>query len=185
MFWAYNVINTKDWGVPQNRLRVYIMGFRKDCLREHFNWPQAPVSSCQLDSFLDPLVGTVDLTVLPQGKGCRRTCLGALLNLFEQGKSPLQTPAVCSIRNRVATTMLNCSPCLTASDAKEKGHWLLHRARLMTDDEIFRLQGLRPERWELPPGVTASWLRKCVGNAMPGNVIKPLIAAALQAMGYE
>ena len=80
--------------------------------------------------------------------------------------------------------MINCSPCLTAKRASEGGHWLLHRGRSMTDDELCRLQGLKPRRWQLPPAdATAKDFRHCVGNAISGNVIKLLLSAALDALG--
>ena len=95
------------------------------------------------------------------------------------------TAAVCSVNNRRSSTMLNCSPCLTAKRASEGGHWLMHRARFMTDDELFRLQGLRPGRWQSPPaGCSRQDVRACVGNAMSGNVVKLLLGAALQALGF-
>ena len=34
------VINAKDFGVPQNRERVYIVGFRKDLEIENFKYPK-------------------------------------------------------------------------------------------------------------------------------------------------
>ena len=55
----------------------------------------------------------------------------------------------------------------------------------MTDDELFRLQGLQRQRWQLPLGVHQSKLRHAIGNAMSGNVIKAIMEAALMAMGYE
>jgi len=34
------IINAKDFGVPQNRERIYIIGFRKDLNIEHFEYPK-------------------------------------------------------------------------------------------------------------------------------------------------
>ena len=80
--------------------------------------------------------------------------------------------------------MMNCTPCLTAARATEGGHWLLHRGRFMVLDELFRLQGLSPSRWQLPAGISENAMKACIGNAISGNVIKLLLDAVLQALGY-
>ena len=53
----------------------------------------------------------------------------------------------------------------------------------MTTREVFKLQGLKPERWRLPEGVPESHLRGCAGNAMSGNVIKAVLTSVLAALG--
>ena len=47
----WKVLNTKDYGIPQNRERVFIVGTRKD-KRYHFSWP-SPKKMKPLDSFVD------------------------------------------------------------------------------------------------------------------------------------
>ena len=182
----YKVLNTRDFGVAQNRPRVFVILLRKDCLHHTFQWPEETAASLSpsLDAFLDAASAPVDLTVLPKAAGPRRKCVAGLTTLLGKGLDPHRTPAVCSIRNRRATTMINCSPCLTAARAAEGGHWLLHRARFMVKDELFWLQGLSPSRWQLPPsGASEKDMRACLGNAISGNVIKLLLAAVLQALG--
>ena len=53
----------------------------------------------------------------------------------------------------------------------------------MTLNELFRLQGLKPERWQRPADVGQAQLQACIGNAMSGNVVKLLLQAALRSMG--
>ena len=183
----HKVLNTRDFGVPQNRERVFVVMLLKDTLRHPFKWPEVSSSadSLCLEKNLDhkESPGPVDLTVLPQGAVARRKLVHALTDMISRGFVPHRTPAVCSVRNRRPSTMMNCSPCLTAARAKEGGHWLLHRARFMTLNELFRLQGLPPSRWKIPAGVPVSRMRLCIGNAISGNVIKLLLAAAMEAMG--
>ena len=185
--WQWKVLNTRDYGVAQNRERVYVIGLRNDAIRRQLVWPEktAASSSPSLDAFLEPQVGIVDLATFPTGLAARRKCVAALSKLVAERKDPRRTPAACSVNNRRAATMVNCSPCLTARRASEGGHWLLHRARFMTDAELFQLQGLKAERWQLPAGLEGRKheLRSCVGNAMSGNVIKLLLQAVLQSMG--
>ena len=36
-----DVLNSKDFGVPQNRERIYIVAFRNDIAPDNFEFPQA------------------------------------------------------------------------------------------------------------------------------------------------
>jgi DNA (cytosine-5)-methyltransferase 1 len=49
-FVHYKVINSKDFGVPQNRERIYIIGFLKDF---HFEFPQSKIKSKNLMDIID------------------------------------------------------------------------------------------------------------------------------------
>ena len=53
----------------------------------------------------------------------------------------------------------------------------------MTSQEMFRLQGLKPERWSRPAGVPESHYVGAVGNAMSGNVVKAVLMSVLEALG--
>ena len=184
--WQHKVLNTQHFGVPQNRARVYIVGILKNCVRTPFVWPEPtpPDSRQSLNAFLDHQVGTVDLTRLPTaGSQARRKVVEALTKMIASGKNPLRGAAVCACDCRNPCVMYNVTPCLTASRCKTGGHWLMHRARRMTLKEMFRLQGLRPERWSLPPGVNQAHLQFCVGNAMSGNVVRPIIERVLVSLG--
>lgn len=39
--WSYQVLNAKDYGIPQNRERIFVVGFRNDLqLKEKFSFPE-------------------------------------------------------------------------------------------------------------------------------------------------
>ena len=38
--WKMDKLNSKDYGIPQNRTRLFIVGFRKDLNINDFNFPQ-------------------------------------------------------------------------------------------------------------------------------------------------
>ncbi len=50
---SWRVLNSKNYGVPQNRERVYLVGYRRDLIDDHFEfpWPE-PVESPSLMNFL-------------------------------------------------------------------------------------------------------------------------------------
>jgi DNA (cytosine-5)-methyltransferase 1 len=37
---SYKLVNVADYGVPQDRLRVIVVGYRKDILKKHFEFPK-------------------------------------------------------------------------------------------------------------------------------------------------
>ena len=40
--WDYKVLNARDYGIPQNRERLYVIGFRNDLkLEKKFEFPKA------------------------------------------------------------------------------------------------------------------------------------------------
>ena len=184
--WHTRLLNTQDFGVPQSRPRIYIVGIRRGHAKKRFMWPKAAAVSPQLEDFLDvePNLSMDKLQAsLPTAPSKRRKVLDAMEKLVDQNLNPLITPAVCSSGNRVSCMMLNRSPCLTKGRAEDRGHWLIHRGRRMTTREVFMLQGLNPERWSLPEGISERKLRACAGNAMSGNVIKAVLMSVLLALG--
>lgn len=49
----YAVLNTKDYGIPQSRNRIFIIGIKKSVQRKQFNFPEK-LDSLPLKAFLDP-----------------------------------------------------------------------------------------------------------------------------------
>lgn len=51
--WSYKVLNAKDYGIPQNRERIFVVGFRKDLkLKSDFEFPKAQTLQKKMQDFL-------------------------------------------------------------------------------------------------------------------------------------
>lgn len=51
--WSYKVLNAKDYGIPQNRERVFVVGFRKDLfLKGEFKFPEPIELEKKMQDFL-------------------------------------------------------------------------------------------------------------------------------------
>lgn len=78
--WSFQVLNAKDYGIPQNRERLFVVGFRKDLqLASLFNFPKPiPLSRTMQDFLLDSVPGKYYLPekgvefVLDQGNLTKR-----------------------------------------------------------------------------------------------------------------
>lgn len=56
--WKYEVLNAKDYGVPQNRERLFVVGFRKDLEIKNFNFPKpVDLETTMKDFLLDNVSG--------------------------------------------------------------------------------------------------------------------------------
>ena len=51
--WSYKVLNAKDYGIPQNRERIFVVGFRKDLkLKSDFEFPKTQTLQKKMQDFL-------------------------------------------------------------------------------------------------------------------------------------
>lgn len=50
--WKYEILNAKDFGIPQNRERIFVVGFRKDLKIEKFKFPQKILLEKTMKNFL-------------------------------------------------------------------------------------------------------------------------------------
>lgn len=50
--WKYEILNAKDFGIPQNRERVFVVGFRKDLKVNNFVFPQKIKLKKKMKDFL-------------------------------------------------------------------------------------------------------------------------------------
>ena len=56
--WKYKVLNAKDYGVPQNRERLFVVGFRKDLEIKNFDFPKpVDLETTMKDFLLDNVSG--------------------------------------------------------------------------------------------------------------------------------
>ena len=86
--WHTRILNTNDFGVPQNRPRLYIVGIRRIHAKKAFVWPTPMADNPQLDEFLDPVAQPLNgddlVSSLPTADVKRMKILGAIGNLMNQ-----------------------------------------------------------------------------------------------------
>jgi DNA (cytosine-5)-methyltransferase 1 len=161
------VLNTMDYGnLPQNRERIYIVGFRKELkMLQHFEWPEPiPLTKKVQDLLDDPQ--TIDEKYYYNDKP-----------LWEKIKDhPFKTGEVYQWRRKyVRTNTKNVVPTLTANMGMG-GHNVpivadVRGVRKLTPRECFRVQGF-PDTYSLPKGLADSHLYKQAGNSVSVTVIE-------------
>jgi len=189
-YWVQSkVLNARDFGLPQNRERIYIVALRKDCVGSwEFDFPEAPRSRTRVGSILEPAskVGD-DYTIsdrLWAGHQRRRREHAARGNGFGYSLFTKDSPYTSTISARYYK---DGSEILIDQGLDEAGR--PKNPRKLTPREAARLQGF-PESFVLNP--SASQAYKQFGNAVAVPVVRaiavnlvPIIKKAKQRLAQS
>ena len=160
----YKVLRTSDFGIPQKRDRLYIIGLNKNFQKKQFNFPNTDRST---DTNLDNILINKQIN--------QNTVLSATkLEIVNKKKikyniKPDENYAInlnCSYP--FATTVKDLSPCLVTTCNKV---YLTKYNRFLTTRECLRLQGF-PDNFNLISGESKSY--KQIGNSMSVNILSYL-----------
>lgn len=165
----YQVLNTKDFGLPQNRERIYIIGINKN-KDKNFKFPEPiPLEigvTDLLDKKIDPQYKDYLYNSLTEHK------LDILSELIDINKiDNLQKPWLVNLNVSTAkrtSPMLNISPTLLAGNGDGCIYFLTSHERLLTPNEYQKLQGFHPNFESI---VDRKQTYKQAGNAMSVNVL--------------
>jgi len=179
---SWQILDTRDHGVPQTRQRIYIIGIRKDRDRGTFAFPE-PLPWVSIERFLDPRKKRPSIHDLPprsQGTAYDNV-QSEMRKISEQNSDPLREAWLIdcdSTRSRTGSQKDRC-PCITAR--RGDGHWISNRGRRTNKKEMMRLQGMDPEGFSV--AVRDKALGKQIGNAMSCNVLERIFVRLLPAAG--
>jgi DNA (cytosine-5)-methyltransferase 1 len=148
---SWKIINTKDYGIPQNRKRLYIVG-RLD--GKQFEWPKPIGSGAPLSTYVDRQDTKKDKPSVRQQKILNRMNGQQFINI-SFGQNTYREA------NKIA-------PCLLADSI----HWCVPMGRQANVKELLKLQGFPTDFKQV---VSTRQLKKQIGNSMSVNVLKALI----------
>ncbi len=153
-----DIYNTKDYGIPQNRERIYIVGICQLIQKEDYTKPkQLPMR--MLDEFIiDKTVCNIQL--MPY-------TLTNISKFYKINYKDLENGNYIIARTKYITFMNNISPTIITNPT----HYLVKYKRYMTSIECLLLQGFRREFNQC---VSNTQLVKQAGNSMSVNVIKEI-----------
>ena len=154
---AYNVyfdiLNTKDYGIPQNRERIFIIGIRKDIQKEPYSTPEK-LPMRDLDDFI------IDKTI------CENTNIPKTIQK-KLDKINNQPNYICPCSN-FSVSMKNKTPTLTTNCGS---YYHTTYKRYLTTKECLSLQGFNINFIQ---DVSKMQMFKQIGNSMSVNVLKAL-----------
>jgi DNA (cytosine-5)-methyltransferase 1 len=171
-WWEYQVLNSKDFGVPQNRERVFIVGhFGGEPRRKVF-----PITKSSRQALTELTRGLADAYRVYDPAGVARTLkaeaggVGAKTGLYAV---PVLTPDRVEKRQNGRRFKEPGEPMFTLTAQDRHGVYDGVRIRRLTPLETFRLQGFPDEFFHRAKaaGVSDSQLYKQAGNAVTVNVV--------------
>lgn len=158
----YKVLNALDYGLPQKRERIFIIGFKQQV---DFKFPKPSSSFKSLTEILEQSVD-VKYTASPKIREKRKTSHVSQFfpSIWHENKSGniSSYPYSCALRAGASYNYL-----------------LVNGERRLTPREMLRLQGF-PDNYQIV--VNDGQLRKQAGNAVPVLLAKAVITKVLEAM---
>ena len=173
----HKVLNTKDYGIPQNRERIFIVGFSDT---HTFEWPETKITE-PIEKFLDVRVDkTYYLTkhqinkIHQYNKKHNKKIDFTFKDFITYIKNGVEWIADVRADMGLRIRKNRMSPCLTTSSTP-----IIKRRKIrrLTPLECLRLQGF-PDSFERV--VSDSQLYKQAGNSMTVDVMAAIIKQVLQ-----
>ena len=147
----WKIMNTREYGIPQNRERIYILG----SLIDRINWPE----KCNMDNIKKYIDWNNNTSCYPPPyiKKILHKYIG--LTIINPGF-------------RHAKFNKDFSPCLCANGPR---FWICPLSRLLSNSEMLKFQGFE----KIIQNVSDTQFKKQIGNSMSTNVVKLIIKKIL------
>ena len=161
----YRVLNALDFGLPQKRERIFLVGFRQP---RPFAWPDAPRPML-------PLSDVLESDVPPFHYASPKIC--AARRERRIGKKSWDEPTIWHENKGGEISAYPWSCALRAGASYN--YLLVNGERRLTPRELLRLQGF-PDDFVLNCGYTAS--RRLTGNSVAVPCVEAVIGSVLDAL---
>jgi DNA (cytosine-5)-methyltransferase 1 len=164
----FKVLNSKNYGVPQNRERIYIIGFKNKEI--DFNFPAESHAAVDLSTILDKKITDVQISDI-----AKRNIINNLKShkTFKEIKNEELLLAYEVRKSRCSFRFDGVSPTLTAKMGTGGNNVpiLVNKMRKLTTRECLRIQGF-PDTFQIEPSRAQSY--KQIGNSVSIPVVSLL-----------
>ncbi|MCP4423370.1 MAG: DNA (cytosine-5-)-methyltransferase [Chloroflexi bacterium] len=164
-FYEYRVLNALDYGLPQKRERVFIVGFRQPI---QFDWPAKQTIYTPLSAILEPNVAT------------EHYASEKIRQKRQNSHTPTHTPSVWH-ENKSGNISSYPYSCALRAGASYN-YLLVNGERRLTPREMLRLQGF-PDSYKIV--VSNFQARKQAGNAVPVKVVRAVLESVVLPVFYR
>jgi site-specific DNA-cytosine methylase len=178
----FKVLNSKHFGLAQNRERVYLVGCSRAVATRKFRWPTEKTTP-SLSKFLDKGVSAVGRSLSATN---HRNIDVAVAKAKAAGLDPTSVDIIVDIGCSASRTnmMHDLCPAITKSRAAGRDFWLMSAGRRLTVGELLRLQGFTAADLNLE-GVSERQVGEMVGNAMSVPVLSAVLREGLSVCGMR
>jgi len=179
------ILNSRDFGVPQNRERIYIAAFRSDIDASFFSFPEPADSSKKIRDIIEEqpvsakyYLSSAYLETLRRHRA-RHEAKGHGFGYEIRDWDDVARAIVCGGMGRERNLLIDRRQANLAPVARIKGEINAEGVRNMTPREWARLQGF-PDSFELP--LANVHLYKQLGNSVSVPVIRAIAGKIKQAL---
>lgn len=183
--WTHWVLNAKDFGIPQNRRRIFVVGFRKD-METAFKKLKEPTTEKLTSCVEDLLEAYVDNKYYLPEKGFKRVVDPAQIKHVALNGKVARCQVACQQYNWFGDMRFETSipDRLETDDRVYKGE---HRgvrgvARCLTPRECLRLMGYEDD---FVIAVPDQHMYRQVGNSIAVNVMKKVVTEIIKTAVFE
>lgn len=156
-----DILSTEDYGIPQSRKRLYIVGIRKDVQKQPFTFPKPVNYILTFDDFIDHNVSRLPL----QGREPKN--LIDAINKYKLNESDKWILNLDFSRiDWFSIGRMNVCPCLTT----KCDFYITYLKGKLLPDEALKFQGINVEQYDWT-GISDSKKYKFAGNCMSVNVL--------------
>ena len=170
----WQLLNTADYGVPQSRPRLYIVGIKKSVMRKSFEFPKPiPLKKSFRSCLRKGKYEKIKLT--PEMKrriGNKKDHLVDLSYLKHTNGDLFWNEG--RLRDKI-------SPCIVKSS---QGMFYTKENRLLSARELLCLHGFSG-RFKIPKEMSNAQLRKVAGNTMSVNVLKAIFKNIFESVNMN
>lgn len=183
----YKVLNSKDFGVPQNRERIYLVCFRNDIAPKRFWFPEGYGKQCAIRDIMEeaPIpskyyLSDVYMETLRRHKA-RHEAAGHGFGYVIRDIDGISGALVCGGMGREGNLIIDHREHSMVPTTKIKGGINKEDIRKMTPREWARLQGF-PDDFKLE--LADTHLYKQFGNSVTVNVIEAIAWEIRKVLEY-
>ena len=178
-----DVLNSRDYGLPQARRRYYLVGRkrggkRKFCVTVPLPkvLPPCTLPMIALDDILNDDDGDVEL---PEDSVGLPNLIHCFKKMIKKGINPLECHAICDVMGSNSTVSYGHFPTITRTRAGQtKAYFITHKLRWAKKEELMKAQGIIPQKLKFA-GVLPNAVGRCVGNGVPVAVARALFRSVL------
>lgn len=166
----HKVINAAEYGVPQERKRIYIVGFLKEVYGEDikFEWPEPDTEDVFISDFLEKH---------PTGYGISKHLQNTYLFKKDDGKPQLIDKSS-KIKVKTLVASYHKIQRLTGTFVKDGETGV----RLLSENECKAIMGF-PKDYKMP--VSRTQMYRQLGNSVAVPVVEKIIKQILKAAGFS
>ena len=174
----WEVLNAVDYGLPQQRKRILIIGVLKRHLKADFHFPKPQPLQLQLADIIDARnQQECELT------DCDRQKIAMWKSKMQKRGIVLDRyDFVANLARQFNTVYpaLGCSPCITTSCSR---YYLFRQKRMLTLEELLRLQGFEHVPW--PDSISKTERYNMVGSSIPTTMLLAVFEEILPCVSLD